>query len=140
MFADNIEATIGPWRFLIFYMAGGVLATAAHVYMNPLSDVPCVGASGAIAACLGAYLFLFPGSRVRVLFLLFFTTFEVPALLFLGIWIVQQFLAGVGSLGALTTDTSGVAYWSHIGGFGFGLLSALWIRSRSAFRRMEEED
>lgn len=131
VFADNIEATIGSFKFLLFYLAGGILASMTHSILNPSSQMPCVGASGAIAACLGAYLVMFPKSRIKVLILIFFTTFRVPAILFLGIWIGQQFLAGFGTLGAATSDTAGVAYWAHIGGFVFGVVSGFLFRSRA---------
>jgi membrane associated rhomboid family serine protease len=131
VFADNIEATIGPAKFLIFYLAGGIIASLTHSILSAGSQMPCVGASGAIAACLGAYLVMFPHSRIKVLFLLFFTTFTVPAIYFLGFWIIQQFMSGFGSLGAATTDTSGVAYWAHIGGFVFGVFFGFLFRGKA---------
>ncbi len=126
VFADNIEATIGRWRFLFFYLAGGLFATLAHVFFNPTSMIPCVGASGAIAACLGAYLVMYPNSKIKVLFILFLARFQVSAVWFLGIWIVQQFADGIGTLNASTSETSGVAYWAHIGGFVFGAIAGLF--------------
>ena len=132
VFADNIEATIGSFKFLLFYLAGGVIASLTHSILNASSEIPCVGASGAIAACLGAYLVMFPRSRIKVLILIFFTTFRVPAIFFLGLWIVQQFMAGFGSLGAATSDTAGVAYWAHIGGFIFGVVSGFSFRGKAA--------
>ena len=140
VFADNIEATIGSLRFAFFYLLGGIAATCTHIYFNAQSTIPCVGASGAIAACLGAYLVMFPGSRIRVLFIIFLTTFRVPAILFLGFWIAQQFISGIGSLGAATSDTEGVAYWAHIGGFAFGLLAGILFRSKASTMRLEEDD
>ncbi len=128
IFADNIEATIGSFRFIVFYIGGGVVATLTHSLLNPNSLMPCVGASGAIAACLGAYVVMFPRSRIRVLFLLFLTTFSVPAVFFLGFWIVNQFMSGIGSLGATTSETAGVAYWAHIGGFVFGIVFGFMYR------------
>ncbi|MGI9192614.1 MAG: rhomboid family intramembrane serine protease [Chitinophagaceae bacterium] len=122
VFADNIESTIGYKRFLFFYLGGGIVATLTHAFFSGMSSTPLVGASGAIAACLGAYMVMFPGSKIKVLFLLFLTSFRVPAFVFLGIWMVQQTWAGLGSLGTMTSDTSGVAYWAHIGGFVFGLI------------------
>lgn len=135
VFADNIESTIGYNRFLIFYFGGGIFATLVHVFFNVNSDVPCVGASGAIAACLGAYMVMFPGSRIKVFFILFLSSFRVPAYLFLGIWMIQQTLAGLGSLSATTLDTSGVAYWAHIGGFVYGILAGFFFyREANAMR------
>lgn len=127
VFADNIESTIGYVRFLLFYFGGGIVATFAHVYFNPYSQIPCVGASGAIAACLGAYIIMFPGSRIKVMFILLLSSFRVPAYVFLGIWMIQQTWAGIGSLQTVTGDVSGVAYWAHIGGFVFGLLAGIYF-------------
>ena len=128
VFADNIEATIGSGRFLVFYFLGGLAAHAAHVFFNPGSMIPTVGASGAISAVMGAYLVMFPTSRVKVLF--FFFTFRVAAFLFLGLWIFQQGQNGLASLSIPTAETAGVAWWAHIGGFVAGVVIALPIRRR----------
>ncbi len=128
VFADNIEATVGNFRFLVFYILGGLAAHAAHVFFNPASTVPTVGASGAISAVMGAYLVMFPTSRVKVLF--FFFTFRIAAFLFLGLWIFQQGQNGVASLSIPTAETSGVAWWAHIGGFVFGILAGLYYRAK----------
>ena len=114
VFADNIEAVVGTFNFMIFYIIGGVAASAIHIFFNPYSEVPMVGASGAISAVMGAYLIMFPSSRIKVLILIFFTTTYVPALFFLGIWIVQQLVAGVGSLNPTTAESAGVAWWAHM--------------------------
>lgn len=132
VFADNIEATIGYPKFILFYLLGGVAATLAHAVLAPESNVPCVGASGAISAVLGAYIVMFPKSQVKVLFVILLSTFSVPAIYFLGIWIVQQLIAGVGSLTVKTMDTTGVAYWAHIGGFVFGVLAGFLFKKRAA--------
>lgn len=137
VFADNIEATIGSFRFLLFYLAGGIIASLTHSVLSGDSQTPCVGASGAIAATLGAYLVMFPGSRVRVLFLLMLTSFRVPAIFFLGFWILQQFLSGIGSFGAPTSDTSGIAYWAHIGGFVFGFITGFFYRNKAGEMELE---
>jgi membrane associated rhomboid family serine protease len=129
VFADNIEATIGHWRFLLFYLAGGLVAGVAHTVFNPASTIPAVGASGAISAVLGAYMVMFPASRIRVFILFFFTSAYLPAFLFLGIWILQQTIAGVGALGTVDLDTGGVAWWAHIGGFVFGFLCGFYFRT-----------
>ncbi|MEY4903849.1 MAG: hypothetical protein RLZZ292_1664 [Bacteroidota bacterium] len=128
VFADNIEATIGNVRFFLFYMMGGVAAGLTQAYLNPTSDIPCVGASGAIAAVLGAYIVLFPKSQIKILFIYFLYSFRLSALVFLGLWIVQQFISGFASLGPLTADTAGVAWWAHIGGFGFGVLAGFYFK------------
>ena len=130
VFADNIEAVVGSFNFMIFYIIGGVAASAIHIFFNPYSEVPMVGASGAISAVMGAYLIMFPSSRIKVLILIFFTTAYVPALFFLGIWIVQQLVAGVGSLNPTTAESAGVAWWAHIGGFIFGVVAGFIARKQ----------
>jgi membrane associated rhomboid family serine protease len=126
VFADNIEATIGNMHFLLFYLLGGLAAHAAHIYFNWNSQVPTVGASGAISAVMGAYLIMFPTSRVKMLFFLF--VFRIPALLFLGFWIAQQWLAGTAALSTETAQSEGVAWWAHIGGFVFGVIAGFYFR------------
>lgn len=123
VFADNIEATVGNFRFLIFYLLGGLAADFGHIYFNHSSNIFSLGASGAISAVMGAYLVMFPRSRIRVLVLIIFRAIEVWAILFLGIWIVQQVVAGIGNLG---NEGSGVAWWAHIGGFAFGLIYGIF--------------
>lgn len=127
IFGDNIEAKIGTPRFVIFYLLGGIVASLLHVVFNTSSNIPGVGASGAIAALMGAYLIMFPKSKIKMIVLIFFRTFEVPALLFLGLWFGQQFLAGLGSM-SQTADTAGVAWWAHIGGFVFGVAGGFLFR------------
>jgi membrane associated rhomboid family serine protease len=141
IFADNIEAVIGSVRFFIFYLAGGLAAHAAHIFFNAGSEIPTVGASGAIAAVLGAYLIMFPQSQVKVLFIIF--PFKVPALLFLGFWIFSQFQNGLGSLSASTAETDGIAYWAHIGGFAFGAVRGFPFRNeytRELKKGYQDED
>lgn len=121
IFADNIEATIGNIRFLIFYLAGGIFASFIHVLLNSDSSVPSIGASGAISAVLGSYLVMFPGSKVRVLVIYFFRSFYISAIIFLGFWIAFQVFNGISEINK-NPDSGGVAYWAHIGGFGFGLI------------------
>lgn len=134
VFGDNIEAVLGHAAYLFFYLAGGLAATAAHIFFNLGSMIPSLGASGAIAAVLGAYIVMFPRSQVRALiFLGFFTRItRVSALLFLGIWFVTQIFSGVAGLGADTAQTSGVAFMAHVGGFVFGLAAGLLLRGRTA--------
>ncbi|MFZ1255798.1 MAG: rhomboid family intramembrane serine protease [Saprospiraceae bacterium] len=128
VFADNIEAVVGTFNFILFYVLGGIAATLIHVLVNPDSDIPVVGASGAISAVMGAYLIMFPASRIKVWILFLFSSTYVPALFFLGIWIVQQMISGFGSLGLGTEEQGGVAWWAHIGGFAFGLIGGLIAR------------
>ncbi len=128
VFADNIEAIIGSGRFLLFYLLGGLAAHALHIYFNPESVIPTVGASGSISAVMGAYLVMFPRSQIKVLFLIF--PFRISAFVFLGIWIWQQWVDGVASLQVATAESAGVAYWAHIGGFIFGVLAGFIYRRR----------
>jgi membrane associated rhomboid family serine protease len=119
IFGDNIESALGRARFLSFYLVCGVAAALGHIALNSGSSVPTVGASGAISGILGAYLVLFPGNRVRVL-----TSggvASVPASYMLGIWILIQFVNGIGAI-ASTPETGGVAYAAHVFGFLAGLL------------------
>ena len=120
IFGDNVEAELGHFRYLVFYLGCGVAASAVHLFSNAGSEVPTVGASGAIAGVLGAYFLLFPTAKVLTLVPIFFfiTVIEVPAVLFLGLWFLIQFLSGSAALGSATT--TGVAWWAHIGGFAVG--------------------
>ena len=122
IFGDNIEDRMGHGRFVVFYFLGGIAAAAAQIIMAPDSTIPMVGASGAIAAVLGAYLIEFPRARVRSLVTLgyFIRIAHVPAIIVLGMWFVLQFFSGFLSLSAMASG--GVAYFAHIGGFVAGLL------------------
>jgi membrane associated rhomboid family serine protease len=129
IFADNIEAVVGNFRFLVFYLLGGLVASLMQVAIEPTSGIPVVGASGAIAAVMGAYIVMFPGARVKMFFLLFFIIFYVPSWVFLGLWFVQQALSGLGTLGVVS-EGGGIAWWAHIGGFVFGLLAGFYFREK----------
>lgn len=135
IFADNIEAVVGNFRFLIFYLMGGVVASFVQVLIDPTSDTPVVGASGAIAAVMGAYVVMFPGARVKMLLLLFFIVFYVPSWVFLGLWFLQQTLSGLGALG-MSMEGGGIAWWAHIGGFAFGLLAGYYFREKFNIRQI----
>lgn len=128
VFADNIEATIGNFRFLLFYLLGGLAAAFLHIFFNLTSPVPAIGASGAISAVLGAYIVLFPKSKVKVMVVIFFGTFQVAAIYFLGFWMIQQLFSGVQSLKGMEESSGGVAWWAHIGGFAFGVLAGLFFK------------
>jgi membrane associated rhomboid family serine protease len=118
---------MGAVRFAIFYIVCGLVASFAHIFFGPGSTVPAVGASGAISGVLGGYLILFPRNRVRVLTRGGIA--HVPAIVVLGLWIVIQLVNGMGSL-ATTTETAGVAYMAHIGGFVAGLVLVKFFASR----------
>lgn len=128
IFGDNIEDRLGHIPYLIFYLLGGIVAAFTHYIFNASSVIPTVGASGAIAAVLGAYLVIYPQSRVYTFIPIgFFARLRlVPAVIVLGLWFVLQLFSGVGSLGL--GDQSGTAYWAHIGGFVFGLLAGYLVK------------
>jgi len=121
VFGDNVEDRFGHFRYLLFYLAAGVAAIWLQIAIDTTSTVPTIGASGAIAGVLGAYLLLFPFSRIRTAVIFFFIIFvRIPAIILLGFWFLLQFFSGIGTLG-LASQGGGVAYWAHIGGFLFGI-------------------
>lgn len=135
IFGPTVEDAMGRGRYLVYYLLGGLIALACQVAADPSSTGPTLGASGAIAAVLGGYILLYPRARVITLvFIVFFVTIiEVPAVFLLGFWFAEQVwlglegLTGAGGIGS----SEGVAYFAHIGGFAFGLLSIrLWVRRR----------
>lgn len=157
IFADNIEATVGSMMFIIFYMLGGLAGSMLHLYfeystveavVNCCSicpelmecekpcpgSIPVLGASGAISAVMGAYLVMFPKSRIKIWALIF--TFRWPAYLFLLLWFAEQLISGLGALGP--SLSGGVAWWAHIGGFVFGLAGGFYFRQRFLSQESEE--
>jgi membrane associated rhomboid family serine protease len=132
IFGDNVEDRLGTLRFLVFYFLGGFAATALQVLADPTSPLPSVGASGAIAAVLGAYLVFYPEARVITLVPIFFLPLiiDISALVWLGYWFLQQWLNGLVSL-HLAIPGGGVAWWAHVGGFLFGVVAALLLRWRA---------
>ena len=124
VFAPRIEEAMGGARFIAFYLVGGLAATFSHVALAPASAVPMVGASGAIAAVMGAFLVTYPGERIRVLWLwgIFTHVTEVPAFLLVGVWVLTQMMSQVGAV--VDADAGGVAYAAHVGGAVFGILTA----------------
>ncbi|MGB7265822.1 MAG: rhomboid family intramembrane serine protease [Terracidiphilus sp.] len=132
-FGPEIEDAMGRMRYLAFYLVGGVVAMLAQVAGSPNSTIPCLGASGAIAAVMGAFIVIYPRDRIRTLvwILIIIRVTYIPAVLLIGVWFVIQLL-NVGSIA--TVQTGGVAYLAHVGGFLFGVVTArLWVR-RSAIR------
>ena len=123
VFGDNVEDRLGPWRFLLFYLACGVSAALVHIWFSPSSTVPTIGASGAISGVLAGYATLFPTARVVTLPIFFIPWFfEVPALLWIGVWFASQLLSGFLMLSADTEALGGIAWWAHVGGFVAGLM------------------
>ena len=137
IFGDDIEAALGHGRYLLFYLAVGVTASLVQIGLSgPAETIPGIGASGAIAGVLGAYLVFFPRRRIQVMIpLLFFFTVEVSALVLLGMWFLLQFLNGVAALQVGAAAAGGVAVWAHIGGFIAGAVTALFYRSRLSLGR-----
>jgi membrane associated rhomboid family serine protease len=135
IFGDNVEDYLGPGKYLAFYLVGGVVASLTHILINPGSQLPTVGASGAIAAVLGAYLVLYPGSGIVTAvpsgFAVRLTV--LPASVVLGLWFVLQFFDGVLALGG--ADVGGVAVWAHIGGFVAGAVIAKPLAAAPGTRR-----
>jgi membrane associated rhomboid family serine protease len=137
IFGNNVEDVMGRVKFLIFYLLGGLAATALQVIVGPNEVVPNIGASGAIAAVLAGYLLLFPRARVLTfIFIIFFFTFlELPAIIFLGIWIAEQAVFGYFDLTQPAGGGGGVAYFAHIGGFAFGLAAVKLFASEARRQR-----
>jgi len=136
IFGDNVEDRMGHLGFLVFYLLAGVAATALQVGLNPESSVPNLGASGAIAGVLGAYLLLYPDARVLTLVFLgfFLTTLRISALWLLGIWFALQAVRGFAEIGA-AADGGGVAWWAHVGGFVVGMIVGGILRLLTPKRR-----
>lgn len=139
VFGDDIEDSMGPGRFLVFYLLCGAVASGAQIAVDPASPVPTVGASGAISGIMGAYLLLYPQVRVRMLFIfiIFFKVIPIPAWLVLLWWFFVQVLAGLPQLSSVRSDvSSGVAVWAHIGGFLAGVaLIKLFVRPAMTARK-----
>lgn len=142
IFGDNIEAALGHIGYILFYIAGGLAGSIAHVVTNLGDQTPSLGASGAISACMGAYIMMFPTSRIHTFIPIgfFFTTIRVSAWVFIGVWIVLQIFNS--TMSAPDGEGGGVAWWAHIGGFAFGLVIGLLFRGRARnliFNPAEEE-
>lgn len=138
IFGDNMEDAMGHLGFLAFYLASGVIASLAHVYVDPMSNIPLVGASGAIAGVMGGYLLLYPKARVDIFifFIVFFRILPIPAWIMLCLWFAIQIFSGVNA-----GSGGGIAYWAHAGGFVIGLVFTLpvWLRKGAgAFWRRTE--
>jgi membrane associated rhomboid family serine protease len=134
VFGNNVEDKVGRIKYLVFYLASGLAASAAQIVVGPNSIVPNLGASGAIAGVLGAYLVMFPRRRVHTLVIFFLITMvTLPAYVVLGLWFVLQLFSGVGSLGSKVNVGGGIAFFAHIGGFAFGALIALLFFPKERF-------
>jgi membrane associated rhomboid family serine protease len=131
IFGNNVEDELGHFKFLFFYLACGVMAVLTQWFFAPLAEIPSLGASGAIAGVMGAYIVRFPLARILTLISIF--PFRVPAFVFLGIWFIQQALYSFASLSVPTNigmENGGIAYWAHAGGFVFGIVLGLLLGIR----------
>ncbi len=137
IYGDNIEDILGHEKYLLFYILCGLAAGAVHVVVNADSRVPTVGASGAIAGVMGAYLVKFPKAKILTLvpIFIFFTTLEIPAVFILGYWFLLQFFNGWGSVGHSHLSEGGVAWFAHIGGFAAGALLITIMGTKDRFLR-----
>jgi membrane associated rhomboid family serine protease len=135
IFGDNVEDAMGHFPFTLFYLASAALAGGAHAVLNPSSVAPLIGASGAVAAVMGAYFVLYPRSQVltAVFLVLYLDLIEVPAVIFLGVWLAMQLLAGLASMGAGAAD-GGLAIGAHLAGFAVGIVAGLTLRARGKTR------
>ncbi len=139
IFGDNVEDSLGHFRYLVFYLMGGVFAALAQVVVNPYSKIPLIGASGAISGVLGAYFVLYPRARVLTLVPdpftlgLFYRLIPIPAFFVLGFWFVIQFFYGLLSL-PFAGRTGGVAFFAHVGGFVFGLIAIKFFKPKKYHR------
>jgi membrane associated rhomboid family serine protease len=142
IFGDNVEDRVGHVKYFIFYVLCGCAAALTHVVTNPGSRVPTIGASGAIAGVMGAYLVLFPRARVLTLIpiFFFFDIIEIPAFFFLGIWFIIQFFVGTFGLATGGQEFTGIAWWAHVGGFVSGIVLVPFLKKRRATRRQSVSD
>ncbi len=144
IFGNNVEHRFGHAWFLIFYLLAGLVGSFAQIVLTPSSIIPNLGASGAIAGVMGAYMVLFPYNRVNAVFL--YNVITVPAILVLGMWIVTQFVSGYGAIASTSASAGGVAYMAHVGGFVAGVSAAMVCRTQiqeepdTALRRQYQRD
>jgi membrane associated rhomboid family serine protease len=135
IFGDNVEEVLGTFRYVVVYLACGLIGSMAQIAASPDSLIPTLGASGAIAGVMGAYVVWFPHNRVRVLVLRFIT--EMPAVVVIGLWILMQLWEGFGSLGSIG-EKGGVAYLAHVGGAATGIAAAYLFHDRAEELRADE--
>jgi len=140
VYGDNVEDVLGHGKYLVFYLACGVAASLAQYAVSPDSRVPTLGASGAIAGVMGAYLIKFPHSRIKTLIpiIFFFTIVEIPAALILAYWFILQFFSGLGSVWYSQVSQGGVAWFAHIGGFIAGMILISTMSTKESYRRRRD--
>jgi len=144
IFGDNIEDRLGRWRYILFYLVSGIAAALAHILVQPTSKVPVIGASGALSGVMGAYMVLFPRSRVITLVPMFiFPWFmEIPAAIFIGLWFLSQLFSGMLALSIpmVYGTYGGVAWWAHIGGFVAGIVLGRLLARRRRYQSWYRDD
>ena len=140
IYGDNVEDILGRFKYILFYLGCGTAAALAHVAFNFDSRIPTMGASGAIAGVMGAYLLKFPQARIVTLLpiLIFFTTVEIPAWIMLVYWFVIQLFSGVGEFATASVNHGGIAWFAHVGGFLAGMVLINVLRARQPYRRYAE--
>jgi membrane associated rhomboid family serine protease len=140
IYGDNVEDVLGHTKFVLFYLLCGIAAALVHVTMNPYSRIPTVGASGAIAGVMGAYVVKFPHSRILTLvpIFVFFTTMELPAIVILAYWFILQIFSGFGSIAYSNVSRGGVAWWAHAGGFIAGMILIAIMGTSERFRHRRD--
>jgi membrane associated rhomboid family serine protease len=140
IYGDNVEDILGHFKYLVFYLLCGVAAGVSHILVSPYSRVPTIGASGAIAGVMGAYMIKFPHSRIITLvpIVIFFTAIEVPAVIILIYWFIIQVFSGVWEVGYSQVSREGVAWFAHIGGFVAGMVMILLLPTQKRFRRRRD--
>jgi membrane associated rhomboid family serine protease len=137
IFGDNVEDKLGHLRYLVFYLFCGVVASFSHIFTNLDSQIPSLGASGAISGVMGAYIFLFPGARIKtlVIWFVFIQIIRIPAVVMIGYWILIQILSGLAEFGSI--KGGGIAWFAHIGGFVAGLILILLLKKRKRISVLE---
>jgi membrane associated rhomboid family serine protease len=140
IYGDNVEDILGGLRYLVFYLLCGVAAGLTHVLTNAGSPVPTIGASGAVAGVMGAYLVKFPHSRIVTLIPIFFllTTVEIPAVLILIYWFLIQIFSGMAAAGQMASAQGGVAWFAHVGGFVAGMVLISLMKTQERYRRRRD--
>ncbi len=142
IFGDNVEDRMGHFRFFIFYILCGLAANIVHYYFNKLAPVPVIGASGAIAGVMGAYMIMFPTSRIITLIPIFFIPFffEIPAVIFLFFWFMSQVISGTFTKLFMPPNVGGIAWWAHIGGFIAGIILHKFFIKKDRYRNIYDDE
>jgi membrane associated rhomboid family serine protease len=140
VYGDNVEDALGHGKYLLFYLLCGVIASVTQYAINPDSQIPTLGASGAIAGVMGAYLIKFPHARILTLIpiIIFWTTIEIPASIILVYWFILQFFSGIGSVGYSQASQGGVAFFAHVGGFIAGMILIYIMGTKERYSRRRD--